>query len=394
MGATCQLANRIGIAALLAGLACGVAHAEDVGPLVIAKQGYFFVGGKYVDTPDGQVMAGQAYVEFQIPKNRTHPFPIVMIEGCCTSGAGFNGTPDGRDGWAQYFLAQGYAVYIMDQVGRGRSPYVESVYGEKNPKAPKFVERQFVAYERYNLFPQAHLHTQWPGSGVVGDPLFDQFQAAMLPDFKDRKLREPFNRDAGVALLDKIGPAIILPHSQSGPYAWLMADARPELVKGLLMVEAAGAPYYEIQFVGAPDYFKDLELEKPYGLTRTPLTFSPPAGPSGLDIVRQAKADGPGLARCWMQKEPARKLVNFRNIPILVLTAEASFQMPTAHCTKILLDQAGVEHDFVLLADLGIHGNGHFVMHEKNNLQVAGVIADWLRKRVTPSEASERTPAR
>src|SRR5436190_14975176 len=98
------------------------AQAEGVGPITIAKQGHFFVGGKYYDTPQGQVIAGQAYVEFQIPENRTHPYPILMIEGCCTSGAGFNGTADGRDGWVQYFLSKGYAVYVMDQVGRGRSP--------------------------------------------------------------------------------------------------------------------------------------------------------------------------------------------------------------------------------------------------------------------------------
>src|SRR5262245_1370335 len=179
----------------------------------------------------------------------------------------------------------------MDDVRRVRAPYVEAVYGERNPKAPKFVEREFVAYERYNLFPQAHLHTQWPGPGTVGDAIFDQFQASMLPDFKDRKLREPLNRDAGVALLDKVGPALILPHSQSGAYAWLMADARPNLVKALLMVEAAAAPYYELQYVGAPDWFKELGFEKPYGFTRTPLTYSPPAGPNGLDIVRQEKPD-------------------------------------------------------------------------------------------------------
>jgi len=387
MGATCgNLATCIGTTTLLASLTCGVMLAEEVGPLEIAKQGYFFVGGKYVDTASGSVFAGQAYVEYQIPKDRTHPYPIVMIEGCCTSGAGFNGTVDGRDGWAQYFLARGYAVYIMDQVGRGRSPYVEGVYGEKNPKAPKFVEREFIAVERYNLFPQAHLHTQWPGTGMVGDPIFDQFQASMLPDFKDRLGREAFNRDAGVALLEKIGPAIILPHSQSGPYAWLMADARPELVKGLLMVEAAGPPYYDIEFTGPPDYFRYTGFTKPFGLTRTPLTFSPSADPSGLDIVEQEKADRPDVARCWMQKEPARKLVNFKKIPILILTAEASFEFPTAHCNKVLLDQADVEPDFVQLSELGIHGNGHFLMHEKNNLQIAGVIADWLRKRVTPSE--------
>jgi hypothetical protein len=94
----------------------------------------------------------------------------------------------------------------------------------------------------------------------------------MLPDVKDRKLKEPFNRDAGVALLDKIGPAVVLPHSQASAYAWLMADARPDLVKALLMVESVSSPFHEIAFVGPPDYFKDLGLEKPFGLTRTPLT--------------------------------------------------------------------------------------------------------------------------
>ena len=379
-------------AALLAAAATS-ASAEGVGPLVIAKQGHFFVGGKYVDTPNGPVMAGHAYVEYQIPQEQTHPFPIVMIHGCCPSGSSWTGTPDGRDGWAQYFLSKGYAVYIMDQVGRGRSAYVDGVYGRNNPKAPKFVEREFVAYERYNLFPQAHLHTQWPGSGVVGDPLFDQFQASMLPDFKDRKLREPLNRDAGVALLDKIGPAIVLPHSQSGAYAWLMADARPALVRGLLMVEAASSPFHETAFVGAPDWFKDLGFEKPFGFTRTPISFSPAAPPEGLDVVQQEQPDGPGLARCWMQKEPARKLTNFKSIPILIMNAEASFQAPTAHCAKLMLDQAGVAHDFIPLASLGIHGNGHFLMHENNNLQIAGVIADWLSKRVTPLETGERATA-
>jgi pimeloyl-ACP methyl ester carboxylesterase len=318
-----------------------------------------------------------------------------MIEGCCTSGAGFNGTPDGRDGWAQYFLSKGYAIYIMDQVGRGRSPYVDAVYGEKNPKAPTLIERDFVGSEHYNLFPQAHLHTQWPGAGTVGDPIFDQFQAAMLPDFKDRKLREPYNRDAGVALLDKIGPALILPHSQASSYAWLMADARPNLVKGLLMVESASSPFYEIQFVGPPDYFKDQGFEKPYGLTRTPMDYAPAVGPEGhLDVVRQEKADGPDLARCWMQKEPARKLVNFKSIPVLVMNAEASYQAPAAHCTDILLNQAGVDHDFILLAKIGIHGNGHFLMHEKNNLEIAAVIADWMDKRITPIEAKEQKGAK
>ncbi len=314
-----------------------------------------------------------------------------MIHGCCSAGSSFSGTPDGRDGWAQYFLARGYAVYIMDQVGRGRSAYVDPVYGPNNPKAPKFVEREFIAYEKYNLFPQARLHTQWPGQGPgkgqVGDPLFDQFQAMMEPDFKDRTLREELNRDAGIALLDRIGPALLMPHSQSGIYVWLMADARPALVKGLLMIEAGTGLFYDTQLVGPPDWFKDGELSKPWGLTRTRITYDPEVkDPKEIRLVQQEKADAPDLARCWLPAEPARQLPNLKGIPVLLLHAEASFAMPTAHCTAKFLTQSGVANDFVRLADLGIHGNGHFMMLEKNSLQVAGVIADWLDKRVGPGE--------
>ena len=112
--------------------------------------------------------------------------------------------------------------------------------------------------------------------------------------------------------------------------------------------------------------------------------------PSEIAVERQEKADAPDLARCWRQKEPARQLPNLKNIPILLLHAEASFAMPTAHCNAAYLKQAGVDNDFVRLADLGIHGNGHFMMLEKNNLQIAEVIADWLRKRVTPIEAQHK----
>src|SRR5262245_66617968 len=106
--------SRLAVAFLI--LTCaGVmpARADVVGPLSIAKTGHFFVGGKYLDTKDGPVLAGQAYVEYYVPTNRTHPYPIVMIEGCCLAGAGSMATPDGRDGWVQYFLSKGEPVYIL-----------------------------------------------------------------------------------------------------------------------------------------------------------------------------------------------------------------------------------------------------------------------------------------
>ena len=80
------------------------------------------VGGKYHDVPGGKIMAGHVYVEYFIPKKRTHRFPLIMIAGGAMSGANFTGTADGRDGWAQYFVNQGYAVYLVDQVGAAARP--------------------------------------------------------------------------------------------------------------------------------------------------------------------------------------------------------------------------------------------------------------------------------
>ena len=95
------------------------AAAQSEQPLSIAQQGYFFVGGKYSTVNDRKVMSGQIYVEFQVPRRKTQPYPLVIIQGAAQTGTNFNGTPDGREGWAQYFLRQGYAVYVVEQPGRG-----------------------------------------------------------------------------------------------------------------------------------------------------------------------------------------------------------------------------------------------------------------------------------
>src|SRR5438128_3548908 len=143
----------------------------SLSPLSIARQGYFFAGGKYSTVKDRQVMSGQLYVEYQIPSRQTHAWPIVMIHGGGQSGTNFTGTPDGREGWAQYFLRQGYSVYVIDQPGRGRAAYQSETYGPLAPPDILNVQRRFVAPERYNLWPQARLHSQWSGKAAPGDAL-------------------------------------------------------------------------------------------------------------------------------------------------------------------------------------------------------------------------------
>ena len=290
--------------------------AADEPPMVLAKIGYFFVGGNIDPSLPGSPMTGQMYVEYFVPKTLTHPYPIVMIHGGSQTGTNFTGTPDGREGWAQYFVRRGHAVYVVDQVARGRSAHFSQSQGKVAEANLKRTEQQFTAPEKSNLWPQAKLHTQWPGSGKAGDPVFDQFFASQFPSLSSFPKQQELNTAAGIALFDKIGPAVLMIHSQSGTFIWPIADARPNLVKAVIAVEPNGPPVYETEFKGAPEWFADMGQKKLSGLGEMPLTYDPPLKPGEeLAFVKQDKPDKPDLVRCWQQAEPARKLRESRRHP-------------------------------------------------------------------------------
>jgi pimeloyl-ACP methyl ester carboxylesterase len=144
--------------------------ADDDPPLNLARDGFFYVGGKPTTINGKTYIAGQMYVEMRIPAKQTHPYPIIMVHGGTRSGTNWTGTPDGREGWAQYFARRGYAVYVVDQPGRGRSAYVPEVYGLPRFADAESAQRRYMQQEKFKLWPQAHLHTQWPGSGEIDDP--------------------------------------------------------------------------------------------------------------------------------------------------------------------------------------------------------------------------------
>jgi pimeloyl-ACP methyl ester carboxylesterase len=379
-----------------------VARAAD-DALAIARQGVFYVGGKYVESNGDQPMVGQAFVEYQIPQRQTHPYPIVMIHGGSQTGTGWNSTPDGREGWAIYFLRHGYAVYVVDQVARGRSAYIGEVYGASRTQTREYVMQRFSTSEKYNLWPQARFHTQWPGRGEPGDPAFDNYFASNVPSMDNREMQSRMNVEALAALLDRVGPSIVLVHSQSGQYGWPLAQARPGLVKAIVAAEPSGPPVHDVVVPGAARFgvdfasadavagtemFRDDPRLKRYGLSDIPMVYAPAVTPElPLAFVRQDKAEAPDLVKCWRQKEPARRLVDVGDRPILYLATEASFYAPYNHCTVAYLKQAGVEVSFVKLADIGLHGNGHMMMMEKNSDAIAQVIIEWLDQQVPTAAA-------
>lgn len=358
-------------AAVIGGPAYAAHHARPtVTPAV------FHVGGAYVKSPTGPVMQGAMYVEHWRPAKGLQPYPVVFFHGAGMTGASWVSTPDGRPGWAPAFLNRGFDVYVVDQPLRGRSGWDLAATGAMTRFEVAAVERMFTASERHSLWPQAKLHSQWPGSGpekgLAGDPAFDAFYASTVPYLDDNAETQRLAQAAGVALLDKIGPAILVTHSQAGAFGWLIADKRPDLVKGIVAMEPLAPP--------APQAGPG-RAARAWGPTDIPLAYAPAVTePAELGLRSQTSPDAPGLAVCSLQQAPAHQLPNLAHAPILLAVGEASYHAAYDHCTAAFLTQAGAKVDFVRLADAGLHGNGHMMMLEKNSDAIASFIITWLSK--------------
>jgi pimeloyl-ACP methyl ester carboxylesterase len=179
-------------------------------------------------------------------------------------------------------------------------------------------------------------------------------------------------RERGAMLLDKIGPAIIVTHSAGGPFGWLVAETRPNLVKGMIAIEGGGQPFARANV---------------WGMASIPVTYDPPVlDPSELKAV-VVKSNETGVADYKIQAEPARKLVNLQKIPIVIVTSEASFAAPGNPGAVAFFKQAGCAAEEMRLVDHGIHGNGHLMMVEKNNREVLKPILDWIATNVEKDAA-------
>ena len=177
---------------------------------------------------------------------------------------------------------------------------------------------------------------------------------------------------AGQELLKLLGPSVLLTHSQAGPFGWLLADACPELTKAVVALEPFGPPF-------SRDLSDTASVN--YGLTELPLHFAPPvSSPEEIEREILPRPDD-DLLDGWVPRAGRYTLPTLAGVPILLVTSEASYHAQYDHLFSEFFTRCGVSHDYVRLEDAGIHGNGHMMMLEKNNLDIADLLLRWLAER-------------
>ena len=194
--------------------------------------------------PYGVIPAGQMYVQYLVPREVRHDAAVVLVHGGTGQMLHYMGTGDGVPGWAHYFVQAGYRVYLVDRPGHGRAVYHPDALGPIGP-TPTY-EQIAPNFGRAARGP----NRRWMGTGEIGDPLLDQFMASQNGMPRDYAAQMALWARGGAALVDRVGPAVIVSHSAGGPFGWLVAEQRPQRVKAVVCFEGAGAPLTAVPSVG------------------------------------------------------------------------------------------------------------------------------------------------
>jgi hypothetical protein len=371
------------------------------GPVTLEDQGSFFVGGvtkvsEYAAVPGAppgqpapartpqQITIGQMYVQFQVPARRSAPgWPVIMVHGSTHTGAALESTPDGREGWYPYFVRKGVSTYVVDQSGRGRSGFDQSVLheadallaaGNRDAAAALLPAFQRIsdngAYQAWfgHLLPAGstiatgklipHGSPEDPQGGGTAEephvaPLFplavvDEYYKQLVPNAEatlpgsrcescmpqELSPANTWTPQNLATLVERLGGAIVATHSQSGIMGHHMVRILKErgrlgLVKGLITIEG-GCSLAQSGLTAADfDAIPYLALKGDYTATSQPCQES-------VDAINARRAQGQGAAYA----------------------------------------------EYLKLDEHGMLGVTHMMMLDSNNLEIADLMLEWVGEHV------------
>jgi pimeloyl-ACP methyl ester carboxylesterase len=312
----------------------------------VAEIGSFHIGGRSVtltglpphrlvltqgapaaDFPsDGDFETGQMYVQYvrlAAPRGR---YPLLLWHGGGMTGVTWETKPDGAPGWQSFFLNAGHDVYVSDAMERGRASW--SRFPEVYADTPHFRSKQ-EAWELFRFGPPGSYATDpsarrpYP-TGLFPADAFDQFARQIVPRWAGHDVPTQAAYDA---LVQRVGPCVIMTHSQGGAFGFTAALHAPDLVRAVIAIEPSGVP-------------------------------------SGADVA------------------------TLRDVPHLLVLGDhlqdsalwASLLPNVQRYFGALAHQGGVA-EMLDLPALGIAGNSHFPMMDRNSDQVAGLVQAWMQRQ-------------
>ena len=325
--------------ALTAALAATPALAQKE-PIALRDMGSFHIGGRLLEVkgqpikevvftpggvpakvdPNGKYQIEQMYVQYFLQQKAKGKLPLLMWHGGGLTGVTYETKPDGNPGWLNYFLRKGWDTYISDAMERGRSGWTDKFKGE-----PIFLPLG-DPWERFRVGPIGSWNDEkakraiYPGVQFPTDA-YEQFMKQGVPRWTttDTEIIAAY-----IELVDKICPCVVMVHSQGGGFGFRVAEARPDKVKALIAVE--------------------------------------PSTGGNKD-----------------------KVAALKDMPIVVIYGDNAKDHPRwGKIRQNVVDYAGAikaaggKVDVIDLPDIGIKGNTHMVMMDKNSDEVADVMQKWL----------------
>ncbi len=347
--AVLTIAGVLGMAKSVAAQAITDLQTPDT-PLVLKAQGSFFVGGEKAEQtrvelgslgPGGHITVNQMYVRYMVPQNGDGNVPVVMVHGATLTGKSWETTPDGRMGWDEYFVRAGHPVYVPDQVGRGRSGFNQAVSNDVRdgslppanlPPWLRFSDEVVWPNFRFGSGPGApYADTRFPVAAV------DELSKQGVPDMSYGMPRPSPTIKALADLATELRGAVLMGHSQSGPFPLDAALLSPSAAKGLVLVEPGRCP----------DNYTDQQI-------------------------------------ATLAKLPVLAVYGDHRDTTTGISTDHFWQLSFDGCQALIerLKAAGGDAQMLNPPDRGIRGNSHMIMQDKNNLQIADLILQWIDEHV------------
>jgi pimeloyl-ACP methyl ester carboxylesterase len=339
-----------GIFVIFLTVSCGSTPPEI---LSIQEQGAFSAGGKVITSegtfdpyiPWFQPQGGQtrhgdhADVFYQIPVNAKDN-ALIFLHGYGQSRRSWETTADGREGFANIFLRQGYSVYLVDQPGRGEAGQT-TVPGEITAIPD---DQTWFTQFRIGLWPDFNAGVQFPQD----EKSLDQFFRMMTPD--TGRIDQAAIVSAISAVFDRSGSGILFTHSAGGMPGWETAMANSN-VKAVVAFEPGGFPFPRGEvpdgFPGGPDAGIPLENFKKLAEIPVIVYFG--------DYIPEGSAETAAFSQIFWRS--------------VLDTAKRWSEVVKAH---------GGDVTIVHLPEIGITGNTHFIMSDLNNREIADHLEKWF----------------